>query len=88
MPVSCEGETATITGFCSVEEAEDLQAWLMAPEAPRLDLSGCEHLHAAALQVLLARPPARVRFPKVPALRRLMQPLDLVEVLNKLLPKS
>lgn len=43
-----------LSGIVSVEEAETLFDWLQRHPKGKVDLSRCEHLHAANLQVLLA----------------------------------
>ncbi len=48
---------AALEGLVSAEDAEALQHWLQAQAAPAVDLSACEDVHAAALQVLLALQP-------------------------------
>jgi hypothetical protein len=57
MPVTLTEATATLAGACTVEEAEPLLDWLRATPEPQVDLSGCETLHAALAQVLLATRP-------------------------------
>ena len=54
MPLKLEGDTAVLTGAITVEDAEPLAAWLRDTPEPAVDLSDCTHLHAAALQALLA----------------------------------
>jgi hypothetical protein len=59
MSVSLVDGAIRLEGDCPVEEAERLLQLLLEHQAP-VDLSGCGHLHAALLQVLLAaRPPIR-----------------------------
>lgn len=47
-------KTARFLGAVSVEEAEELLEWLCDHPEGEVDLSACEHLHAADLQVLMA----------------------------------
>ncbi|WP_432574009.1 hypothetical protein [Kineococcus sp. SYSU DK005] len=54
MPLHFAEGTAVLTGTVVVDEAEPLAAWLRATDAPVVDLAGCDHLHTAALQALLA----------------------------------
>ncbi len=54
MPLHFAEGTAVLTGTVVVDEAEPLAAWLRATEAPAVDLAGCDHLHTAALQALMA----------------------------------
>jgi hypothetical protein len=55
---------AALEGVVSVEDAETLMQWLRAQAKPAVHLGKCEHLHAAALQVLLALRPTLVAAPK------------------------
>lgn len=53
-------EHVCLTDYVTVEEADGLLAWLQKTPAGAVDLSGCSHLHAANLQVLMAaRPPIK-----------------------------
>lgn len=67
MPIQYKKSVAHLTGVCTVEEAEQLLAWALAHPSARADLSRCDHVHSAVLQVLLAtglkvsRPPAAPR---------------------------
>ena len=63
MAITYEGDRARFSGAVTVEEAEDLLAWLCMAQPPRsqpreLDLSACTHCHAAVLQLLMAARPA------------------------------
>lgn len=53
---------AALEGVVSVEDAETLAQWLQKQANPAVHLGKCEHLHGAALQVLLALRP-RVSVP-------------------------
>lgn len=46
-----------LVGLCRVEDAEPLAAMLQLEPGLHLDMSACEGLHAAVLQVLLALSP-------------------------------
>ena len=63
MPVEKRDHTILLRGVISVEEAESLLCLLQEVQDPQLDLSGCEHLHAAALQVVLAARPKIASWP-------------------------
>lgn len=54
MSIEYEKNTARFIGAASVEETEELLEWLCAHPEGTVDLSACEHLHAADLQVLMA----------------------------------
>jgi hypothetical protein len=49
--------TACLTGVVGVEDAETLLEWLRSHPDGSVDLSGCSHLNAANLQVLMAGKP-------------------------------
>lgn len=53
MSVAVEGTTVRLTGRCGAEQAEALLAALTGG-AERVDLAGCEQVHAAVLQLLMA----------------------------------
>lgn len=57
---------AALEGHVSAEDAEPLLAWLRTHKAPAVHLGKCEHLHAAALQVLLALKPVLKAAPADP----------------------
>lgn len=67
MPVQYKKGAVHLNGVCAVEEAEQLLAWVLSHPGAKADLSRCEHLHSAVLQVLLAsdlvvsRPPSQAR---------------------------
>ena len=54
MAITYKKNMAVFEGVVSVEEAEDLLAWLQKTPKARADYSSCTHLHAADLQVLMA----------------------------------
>lgn len=53
MSVQADGEVIVLSGRCGVEEAEALLNALCSRPRP-VDLSGCEQLHTALVQILLA----------------------------------
>ena len=56
MSITREGETVSLSGPCGVEDAEILLRHL-AEGVRRVDLGGCDHVHAAILQLLMAAGP-------------------------------
>jgi proteasome lid subunit RPN8/RPN11 len=54
MAIRYQEDTATFDDTVGVEAAEELLGWLQAHPAAKADLSGCGHMHAADLQVLMA----------------------------------
>lgn len=63
MPIRTLKKHAALEGQVSAEDAETLQAWLLAQPKPAVHLGRCEHLHTAVLQVLLALGPRIVAAP-------------------------
>lgn len=63
MAIEYEDQTARLSGFIGVEEAEGLLAWLQAHPQGRVDLADCAHLHTANLQVLMAARPTIKEWP-------------------------
>lgn len=70
MPIRFEKTTAVLDGVCAVEDAESLLDWLKGRKRPRVDLSRCEHLHTAVLQLLIAGRPAVAAWPEDGECRR------------------
>lgn len=57
MTIEVNDGVLACSGTLTVEDAEALQAQLAQLDGgagPRADLAGCEHVHAACLQVLMA----------------------------------
>jgi hypothetical protein len=54
MAIHYKKNVAIFDDVVSVEEAEDLLQWIQKNHKGKVDLSGCVHLHAANLQVLMA----------------------------------
>ncbi|MBX3602150.1 MAG: hypothetical protein KF863_16145 [Rubrivivax sp.] len=57
---------AALEGVVGVEDAEALLQWLRAQPRPAVHLGRCAHVHAAALQVLLALRPRVLAAPPDP----------------------
>lgn len=53
MTVRADGEVILLTGTCGVQDAEALLDALCSRHRP-VDLAGCEQLHTALVQILLA----------------------------------
>jgi hypothetical protein len=52
MSVRIEAGIIYLEGDCTVEDAETLAAALEAPDALRVDVAKCRHLHGAVVQAL------------------------------------
>ncbi|GAA0709139.1 hypothetical protein Drose_21470 [Dactylosporangium roseum] len=57
MALELRERTAVLSGVVTVEEVEELAAWLRRTPEAGLDLRNCNHLHTAALQAILAFAP-------------------------------
>ncbi|MER7006103.1 hypothetical protein ABT297_24100 [Dactylosporangium sp. NPDC000555] len=57
MALELREDTGTLSGAVTVEEVEELVAWLRRTPGARLSLHNCNHLHTAAFQALLAFAP-------------------------------
>jgi hypothetical protein len=68
MTIERDGDLIRLAGACGVEDVEALLEHLLAGPS-RIELSGCEHLHAALFQLLLASG-ARIEGEIPPFLRR------------------
>ena len=64
MPLELRENTATLNGVVTVDEVEELAAWLRATSKPKVSLSKCNHLHTGALQALLLFKPKISSAPK------------------------
>jgi hypothetical protein len=73
MPIEFKGSRAVFREMVSVEEAEGLLEWLQKNPTAKLDLSTCDHLHPANLQVLMAANAVIARWPKNSDLRAWLQ---------------
>lgn len=75
MCVQVRGKLIKLVGHCGVQEAERLHEKLTrCRNDAKLDLSNCDYLHSAVLQVLLDQPRALKRPPRDPILLRWLQP--------------
>ncbi|MBX9749219.1 MAG: hypothetical protein K5Q68_06340 [Roseococcus sp.] len=72
MPMMTDGPLARLSGAVVIEEAEALAEWLRATPDAALDLSECQGLHSAVLQVLLAAAPRLLAPPPDPWLAALL----------------
>lgn len=54
MKASRDGDVIRLSGHCRVEDAEALAALLQPFESVTVDISECDSLHGAVVQVLLA----------------------------------
>lgn len=53
MPLELHDTSAILTGVVTVDEVEQLTAWLRSTPKARINLRRCNHLHTGALQALL-----------------------------------
>jgi hypothetical protein len=74
MPLRIARGTVHLEGHCTVEEALDLQAFLVRTRSPRIVLTRCAGLHTALLQVLAAARPGTVAPPADATLARAIVP--------------
>jgi hypothetical protein len=68
MSLTFEEDIARLTDLVTVDDAENLLAWLATHPNGRVDLAGMRHLHAANLQVLMAARPVVANWPDDPDL--------------------
>jgi hypothetical protein len=64
MPARFDDDRLLLSGVVTIEEAEQIRDLLACHPRAGLDLAACEHLHTAALQVLLSARRAVVRRPE------------------------
>jgi hypothetical protein len=65
---------ASLEEIVTVEDAEGLLEWLKKQPKPAVNLSKCQHMHAAVLQVLLTCRPAINGAINDPLLARALMP--------------
>lgn len=54
MPIEAGKKRMTLSGHCTVEEAEGLFEWLLAHQQYGVNVAAVTHPHAAILQALMA----------------------------------
>jgi hypothetical protein len=69
MSIEYTENQAVFRDVASVEEAQDLLAWLQNKPAATVDLGACTHLHAINLQILMAAQNRIAVWPYEPNLR-------------------
>jgi len=73
MSIEIASDCIHLAGVVMVEEAESLATHLKEHPQSAVNLSACESMHSAVLQVLLALRPKLVGLPADPWLRSLLQ---------------
>ncbi len=68
MPVVMDGHRVTLSGRCTIGDAEPLRAFLLAHEDGLVDLGPCEQAHLAVLQLIRIAGASVVRWPDDPVL--------------------
>jgi len=53
MPTQYDGDTIVMKGVCAIEDVDELMKYLQEHPHARVDLTGCEHMHTALLQLLM-----------------------------------
>jgi hypothetical protein len=79
MTIRYERNTAHFEATCGADEALDFIDWLRRHKAPKVDLAGCDHLHASLLQILLAARPRLVGQPRDAFLFQWVAPMVAAE---------
>jgi hypothetical protein len=75
LPLELGDATATLTGVVTVDEVEELAAWLRVTAKPKVNLRKCNHLHTGALQAMLRFQPKVSAAPTDPFLAGHVLPL-------------
>jgi hypothetical protein len=79
MTVRIENGLIRLEGRCRIEEAETLLGLLLEDGERQVDLSKCDALHSAVVQILMAASPSISRPPVDPFLCTHIMPLLLSE---------
>ncbi|SFC00520.1 hypothetical protein SAMN05660443_1103 [Marinospirillum celere] len=74
MSYTLESNCLKLEAICGVEEAEEIHEKLLEDPELHLDLSACEHLHAAVFQALLRQPRPIKRAATDSFIKRWLQP--------------
>ncbi len=74
MPIVFKRNRAVFQGGAGVEEAEGLLEWLQKRPTAKADLSACNHLHTANLQVLMTAKTGISSWPEDIELRAWLEP--------------
>jgi hypothetical protein len=69
-----DASTIVLSGDCPIKDAETLLGLLMSATGQTVDWRGCEGLHAALVQILLAAGPRMVGPPRDSFLRTMIAP--------------
>jgi len=72
MAIEIKKGLALLKGEVTIEEAEELFNYFLKTKKPRVDLSECEYLHTAVLQLLLVFQPELVKLPEKRELKELL----------------
>lgn len=84
MPITYDEQTAVVSGRIGAEECQDFMTWIQSHPQGQIDLTDCEHLHAAGLQCLMAlRPTIRAESadPRLNAVvKSTPQPADSLDI--------
>ncbi len=64
MAITYDKKLAVFQEAISIEEADGLMEWLIKTPKSKIDLTQCQHLHAAILQVLMAAKPVISAWPQ------------------------
>lgn len=75
MTVQVRGKLLKLIDSCPVEDAETVHEKLLEKPELSLDLSQCQHMHSAVLQVLLLQPRPIRRAAEDVFLKQWIQPL-------------
>lgn len=70
-----KGSLAILSGILGIEEAETLYNWLLQEKEKLVDMSECEHIHTACLQLLMVFKPKFKALPERGDLRIWLEPL-------------
>jgi hypothetical protein len=75
MAIEFKKNRAIFRDEVSVEEAEGLLEWFQGRPSAKVDLSACNHLHTANLQVLMTAKASISNWPKDADLRAWLEPI-------------
>lgn len=69
MPINYSKRSVRLHGVITVDDAEEVHAWLRENPRARMNMTQCTHMHTAVLQVLISVRPEISAWPEAEDIR-------------------
>ncbi|MFT5716807.1 MAG: hypothetical protein ACI9T7_000985 [Oleiphilaceae bacterium] len=79
MPIKFKKTVAVCENLCTIEEAENLLAWLLDTPKGKVNLKKCTGLHTAIYQVLMALNPPISALPEQESVKNVLIAASLID---------